>query len=167
MLKAANGKKVCTGCGLTKDVSEFSRRTVEPDGYRQKCKACSKILNAKYYAGLSAEEIARRIARDKQWKNDHKDRLYGYWVKARLKKLKLTPDDYDKMLMEQNGVCAICEQPEFSVINGRLLPLSVDHNHKTGQVRRLLCGKCNKALGGFNDDVELLKAAIKYLNKYN
>lgn len=52
--------------------------------------------------------------------------------------------DYDRMLREQNGVCAICDGVDPSGRN-----LSVDHSHKTGKVRGLLCTSCNTNLGYF------------------
>lgn len=61
----------------------------------------------------------------------------------------------------QNGVCAICNQIN---INGR--KLSVDHNHKTGKFRGLLCLKCNLAIGYLQEDVSLFEKSIEYLKKY-
>ena len=62
------------------------------------------------------------------------------------------------MLVEQNGVCAICKKT--CTIRKRL---SIDHDHKTGGIRKLLCSRCNSGLGFFLDDPELLIAAAKYL----
>lgn len=70
----------------------------------------------------------------------------------------ITLEEYAMMFMEQDGVCAICKLPERDERN-----LCVDHDHETGLVRGLLCSKCNKALGGFNDQVELVEAALQYL----
>jgi len=60
----------------------------------------------------------------------------------------------------QGGVCAIC-----GGINDNDDALSVDHDHETGRIRGLLCSKCNKGLGSFNDDPELLRKAIAYLER--
>lgn len=74
----------------------------------------------------------------------------------------LTTKEYEDMLVSQAYCCAACNthQLELSV------PLNVDHNHETGQVRGLLCGNCNRALGLIKDSAETLSNLIKYLQKY-
>lgn len=84
------------------------------------------------------------------------------WRKARLKKYGLTLEQYDEMLIAQDGGCAICGESESS---GK--SLSVDHDHKTGQVRELLCRKCNSTLGYMREDPQLLMAAATYLMKHS
>jgi len=77
----------------------------------------------------------------------------------------ITPEDYENMLTSQNGVCAICKQPETKLDyrSKKLLPLSVDHCHSTNKIRGLLCADCNRAIGMLHDDVTILESAIKYL----
>jgi hypothetical protein len=67
--------------------------------------------------------------------------------------------EYNKVLKFQGGNCAICKTP---VPTGKPR-LSVDHCHTTGLLRGLLCWKCNRAIGVFRDNVELLIAAAEYL----
>lgn len=74
--------------------------------------------------------------------------------------------EYDAKLKEQDGLCAICGEPETTVRKGRILPLNVDHNHATGAVRDLLCGSCNRGLGKFRDQPSLLRKAASYLEKW-
>ncbi len=83
------------------------------------------------------------------------------WKKAGIKDM--TIERYNEMFEEQNGNCAICgrHEDEFKKI------LSVDHNHRTGEVRGLLCNKCNTAIGYLKDDINLLCSAISYLKCYN
>jgi hypothetical protein len=66
-------------------------------------------------------------------------------------------DEYDRMLEKQNGVCAVCSKPP----NGRRL--HVDHDHKTGEIRGLLCSGCNVALGAVNDNTSVLQKLISYI----
>lgn len=54
---------------------------------------------------------------------------------------------YQAMLMDQGGTCALCQKVETRMANGIISPLSVDHDHTTGAVRKLLCGRCNRILG--------------------
>jgi len=76
----------------------------------------------------------------------------------RLKTLfSLTIKEYDKILTHQKGVCAICKKPP------KTRKLAVDHNHKTGLVRGLVCWRCNSALGKFDDDPVLIEQALTYL----
>jgi Recombination endonuclease VII len=75
--------------------------------------------------------------------------------------------EYQRMLIEQNGVCAVCEKPETKMERGTIRHLSVDHNHTTGVVRGLLCANCNMAIGYMCDDVTVLQKAIGYLRKHS
>jgi hypothetical protein len=78
---------------------------------------------------------------------------------ARLKRLYgLQPGEYEKILLYQCGVCFICKRPPKEGTN-----LHVDHNHKTGETRGLLCWQCNGALGKFKDDSLRLINAAKYV----
>ena len=70
----------------------------------------------------------------------------------------VTDAEYEALLEAQGGVCRICQGPDTS---GR--SLAVDHDHASGRVRGLLCGRCNLGLGTFKDDPALLAAAIEYL----
>ena len=71
----------------------------------------------------------------------------------------VSQEDYAKRLKKQNYGCAICRVHEMKLTRG----LYVDHNHKTGKVRGLLCTNCNTALGMLEDSPELLTKAIEYL----
>jgi len=78
----------------------------------------------------------------------------------------LTGSEYERLLKEQNGCCAICGRPNgHRSCNGNECKLAVDHDHKTGTVRGLLCNNCNRGLGRFKDSVKLLEAAICYLQR--
>jgi hypothetical protein len=74
----------------------------------------------------------------------------------------LSPTDFDDMLKAQQGQCAICRKP-FDQHDRNRQP-DVDHCHDTGEVRGLLCWKCNTGIGKFHHDVTILENAIKYLN---
>lgn len=76
-------------------------------------------------------------------------------------------EEYDAMHAAQNGVCAICARPERARRGDKTKWLAVDHDHKTGKVRGLLCTPCNIAIGNFEDNEERLFAAVDYLRKHS
>ena len=78
----------------------------------------------------------------------------------RVRKYGLTRQTIDDILLEQSWLCAICGSPIGYAD-------SVDHNHDTGKVRGILCTKCNRALGLFQDDAKLLSRAIDYLEAHH
>lgn len=69
---------------------------------------------------------------------------------------------YKELYAKQGKACAICKKPGDPT---KRLPLAVDHCHKTGIVRGLLCQKCNTGLGQFNDDPDILFEAVEYLER--
>jgi uncharacterized protein affecting Mg2+/Co2+ transport len=75
----------------------------------------------------------------------------------------ITVEQYNAMEVQQGGVCAICKQPETQERNGVKYRLAVDHCHKTGKVRGLLCFKCNSAMGSFEKRDVPLANVEKYL----
>jgi hypothetical protein len=75
--------------------------------------------------------------------------------RRKLKKYSISIDDYRGMWQQQSGRCAIC--------NVYTSELVIDHNHKSGVVRGLLCHSCNVAIGLFRDDIDVLSNAIVYL----
>jgi hypothetical protein len=72
----------------------------------------------------------------------------------------MTGADYETLLNEQGGKCAICD-----ATYSKTRALAVDHDHDTGQVRGLLCGRCNSALGMLGDDPETAAKATAYLRE--
>lgn len=72
----------------------------------------------------------------------------------------LTDAEYDAMFMKQGGLCAICGCSETK------RRLAVDHNHNTGEIRALLCGKCNGGIGILRDNSQLCRAAADYLDSF-
>lgn len=99
-----------------------------------------------------------------RWKKQNKVRKVNTHRKYYLKrKYGITLEDYNRMLLEQEGRCAICKE----LPTGEQPWLHVDHSHETGQVRRLLCFTCNVGLGSFQDDPDLLSKAIVYLKSFD
>ena len=76
----------------------------------------------------------------------------------------ISVDDYNKMLEEQNHCCKICGEHSSNNTKNKLY---VDHSHKTGKVRGLLCNKCNTALGLLGDSIDVLSNSTSYLKQYD
>lgn len=111
----------------------------------------------KSYAKMMADPT-RKAKHDAVFKAAEERRGVDYWRSHHLmKKYGLTLEDYSTMLANQNGVCAICkcERPKGCRMKGS--NLFVDHDHKTGRVRGLLCAPCNthiSTLDEYKDEVE-------------
>ena len=129
--------KKCCRCKqyLPATTEYFNRKSGVPDGLQGMCRRCSN-------------------ASCRQW---HKKN-----PKAHLKRMGVTQEDYDKMLLEQHHRCAICGEHEDNFQRD----LHVDHCHITGQIRALLCTNCNTGLGMFMHSIKFLFNAIKYIIKF-
>lgn len=91
-------------------------------------------------------------------KEEHEAKGYCKSHYLIFKKFNISHDEYVNKIINQNNKCAICKN-ECS----HNKKLSVDHNHRNNQIRGLLCASCNLALGGFKDDIKILKSAMEYL----
>lgn len=180
--------KHCTKCKKWKFLTEFSKDSGNKDGLYTWCKQCVKELsiknrdkrnkkakewrenNKEYVQKYSKNyEQTHKKERNKQKRKRRKENYEYYKDKDLRRTHNISLKVYKKILDEQNNVCAICKLPEsiINTVSGKKLDLAVDHNHKTGKIRGLLCGKCNKALGVFNDDASYLLKVIDYLKIYD
>jgi hypothetical protein len=108
-----------------------------------------------------AAKRAIRLADASLAKDESRTRL-----KYRLKvSYGMTTDDYDRMFESQEGLCAICGMSPVG--RGRSDMLVVDHCHTKGNVRALLCGNCNSALGLLDDSPVILQSAMDYIKKWS
>ena len=141
--------KRCNGCKEILPVEKFSKRL---NGHQHLCKPCQSVYQKNY---VRRKDPAARAKANRKW------RLGRYFG--------ITPEQYDQMLHEQNGVCAVCSQEE-KVVNrktGKQSPLSVDHCHSTGKIRSLLCNRCNVTLGRVSDDPTLLRRLANYVERHS
>jgi hypothetical protein len=139
--------KTCIDCNLELDVSMFNSNG-KNRGLKSHCKECQKIRH-KRYAANNPESLAE------SWRNA--SQKYYTSERRRAKTFKsygLTVDDFNILWDSQQGLCKLC---------GRKKPLVIDHDHKTGKVRGLLCTRCNISIGGLGDTVESLTRAVEYL----
>jgi hypothetical protein len=133
--------RTCKLCGLEKPLEDFYSAKGYKGGRKPQCKACHR-------------------RRSQSQVNPHQKRA-GHLRR----KFGITPDEYDAMSEEQGHVCAVCGRPETAVSRtGKVLGLSVDHDHSSGRIRGLLCRRHNQGLGLFFDDPDLLRRAADYLS---
>lgn len=135
--------------------------------YREKHRTEILERNRKYYKSNKLEFNEKAKAYEASHKKERLDYYHSRKDKARSKYLQrsfgITLEQYNVLLEMQHGVCAICLEPETATSNGKLKALAVDHDHSTNKIRGLLCANCNRALGGFKDNVERLRRAAEYL----
>lgn len=99
-----------------------------------------------------------RRANIRNWRASHPEQHTRNWRSSMLRrKFGITLGEYESLLVLQSGVCTICGHPP------KTRRLAVDHNHKTGYVRGLLCHVCNRGLSYFRDRAEVLARAAEYL----
>ncbi len=133
-------------------------------------KRCNKCKKRKRLSLFSL--VRRRNRNGKLYRDGNCKRCKADWMKAdRIKNpdrytdhdlrqlYGITVEQYAVLNAKQNGVCAICGKPEPR----KKKRLHVDHCHRTGKIRGLLCGNCNTAIGKLGEDVNVLKAAIRYI----
>lgn len=121
---------------------------------------CSIINLRESYDKTTREgRAARRIHHESRNPERVRDRTLYY-------RFGIRSGTYDKMNKEQHGVCKICGQPETSRRSGKLKRLSIDHCHKTGRVRALLCQGCNSTIGHAKENATVLERAAKYLRHH-
>ena len=138
--------KVCSSCDLNKSLDMFEKDKRYRSGYRSQCVQCR-------YVNQNTSRTANYLKRK-----------YG-----------ITEQEYQDKLNSQGHVCDICKLPETRIVKRKskkykspVLPrLAVDHNHQTGEIRGLLCAKCNIALGHLQDDIKNLESAIEYLKRWS
>lgn len=135
------GLKICTLCKKEKDISFFPKAW-KSNSYMSECKNCRNKRTDKYRANQDKEYKVKRNRR-----------------KRLREKYDMSPDDYNKMYILQEGKCKICKDPYDK--------LYIDHCHTTGLIRGLLCGGCNTGLGMFKDNSNYLSSAIEYLKLSN
>jgi hypothetical protein len=123
-------------------------RAANPERAAEKNRRDARIWNMRH----PEEAKARSGIYRQKYPDRHIKAAYG-----------LTGVEYDALLASQAGLCASCGRPETVIRDGIRLRLAVDHVHETGQIRGLLCGRCNRGIGNFDDDPDRLEAAARYL----
>lgn len=139
--------KTCSRCNKSKGVSEFNRHLAAKDGLSSRCRECC----SEHWA-MNGE----RYRHDKNLRQRESYRLNPEKHKSRTRKsvYGISEDQYRQLVCDQAGRCAICN---------RVTQLCVDHDHKSGRVRGLLCRVCNTYLGMVEESEAPFYRAIQYL----
>ena len=121
------------------------------------CKKCKRILPFDRY---STKKGKHGLLRLKRICMDCIHLKYEYGISTEI---------YENLIKLQDNKCAICNKDEVRKFKTRntTVRLAVDHCHKTGKIRELLCSKCNAALGAVGDSIDILEKMISYLKKHN
>lgn len=176
--------KYCSGCKQNKSIGEFGKDSRRKDRLTFRCKSClyayvrhrrsinpeaqrnyhrnyqernKERLRRQRYERFKRNPLPNRLAQ-KRWREKHRE---ANSFKARAKRHGMTVERIKAMLEYQNHACAICKKKfQQEPHDARH---HVDHCHKYNYVRDLLCGRCNKGIGIFNDDPDLLERAASYV----
>lgn len=183
-------EKSCTTCGVVKPLEEFHRDSKARDGRAPRCKVCANTAGKAFRSAnpeiVAARKSQRRTryaadsgvredikAKSREWRTNNPEKVAAQKARAKdayvndpernrehwLRTYGLTPETYDELVAAQEGRCAIC-QDTCARYSSRL---PIDHSHDTGQLRGLLCDRCNKILGLLKEDTGLLLASAEYL----
>lgn len=137
-----------------------TKKTEERDAAaaeRPPCVECGGPVSIKRHLGaIYCSTACNKKAQTRRWREraPHYMRLYTYGI---------TAVEFDELMAAQNGCCAVCGSDEWV---GKDRAPHVDHDHKTGAVRGLLCSRCNHMLGNAMDNPEILAKGIAYLHKH-
>ena len=151
----------CKKCKVSKSTDNFFKRKNYKDGFDTSCKSCRREIYKKWYNSEKGQEKTKKYSKEYYSREDVRERQRRNRIE---KTFNISYNDYEKMVIFQDNKCEICGNPET---DSRHKFLSIDHNHRTKEVRGLLCNLCNKALGLFKDNLTVLKSAVKYIRKYD
>jgi hypothetical protein len=178
--------KTCTRCQLRKPAAAFYSHPTTRDGLSSWCRVCTcaerkavaerdpeahREKARRWYWANRERAIARTTRSRKRWGPQQKARHREVNFNSMLRrKYGLTREAWEHMIAQQNGLCAICGLPpeikDRGTTRTKSTPWVVDHNHSTGQVRELLCGRCNTLVGFIELNPHLVPSALNYLKRH-
>lgn len=145
----------CYKCQQHKWLYDFPNNKSKPEGKDYQCKECCKKQSKEYHK--NNKEARKESGKEYRYKNAdvikirRKEKLYG-----------ISESEQEELITLCNNKCEICGiDAKFSTKQ----VLNIDHDHSTGDIRGMLCGKCNKGLGLLGDNLESLKKVVNYLER--
>jgi len=138
--------KKCARCKKNLPSINFSKNKRAKDGLHSWCQQCKRVMQRKYSKKHNITPARKRYIRD-------------YHLRERYD---ISLEDFNELFVKQNGCCAICNIHQAQTSRR----FHLDHNHKTKQIRGLLCESCNHLIGQANENPTTLVNAAIYLEKY-
>ena len=143
-------KKYCPKCKKIKTLRSFNKSKNSNFGYSSHCRLCSRRLGKKYH-NKEKKQLEYRNKKD-IFRNNKLKRDFG-----------ITLEEYNKKLKKQNNKCMVYGNTPKE----NRKALAIDHNHNTGEVRDLLCGNCNAAVGFLKENIVIAKEMVKYIRRWS
>jgi len=144
------GTKYCPVCKQVLPIELFGVDNRDKNGIMVNCKTCEQTRKKQYNPTGAKTEA------------EYEQRSHYFRMASLKKRYGLTELDFQEMMNEQKGCCAICEK-DFSELSTRA---AVDHDHNTGVIRGLLCPRCNNLLGAIESNECLLSKIVEYKDRY-
>lgn len=153
---------ICTKCEQDKESSEFHKDKKKISGLTSRCKDCRNEARKGHYwkdpehGRNRTKKYRESLTQEQRYMTNRNTKLkqaYG-----------LTCEQVEEMKRLQDYSCYVCGKHESEAGSKGLV---VDHNHATGEVRKLLCGRCNTALGLLNEDIGIFTSLINYVKEHN
>jgi len=145
----------CKKCDKIKPDTSFYKRLDK----EARCKECvSKIRKESYK--INKEKIKSRV---KKYRDENPEKIRDLKLKQAYG---VGSEYFDSKLKEQGNVCGSCKQSVKTIWRNKEIKMALDHDHKNGKPRGVLCIKCNRALGLLNDNLEIIFGLADYLKKY-
>lgn len=162
-------KWCCKGCHVYTVVTEMDRTRLDTRGRPRLCLQCAKFTDEEL------KERAYQLHREKQKKQYASD--FDYWIKHRFFGFRTAVrahghdvqfEDFDRRIRDATKTCPICnvemERTGGHTTSARTACL--DHNHTTGQLRQVICARCNRVLGIVEENIALLDSLKAYLQHH-
>lgn len=138
-------EKPCSKCLVVKPVESFNKDKTSHDGLCYWCRDCQRNNHRQWYIN-NTDRVKQNVAK---WQAENPEKCRVSRRKIHLKRqYGLTPEQVEEMVILQEGKCKICNKK---------FVLCVDHCHKTGHIRGMLCKKCNAALGWYENNEKIIK----------
>lgn len=162
--------KICTNCNEEKLSVKFGKNKRSKDGLTVYCALCTaKLWRERYYKNKEKRRAAIKVYRDKNTEavreRNKLSRIRNHRSRSEttlMRRYGITHEQKDKMFEDQKGCCAICGRHDSEFTKG----LHIDHSHRSGKTRALLCYQCN-VFKVRSHTIETARAVLEYLLKYD